>query len=86
MGVLVVMTVLWSFLLVAIVEISTVIVVGVPFGLTHDASVFWLVMQLVEILPSTLNWFLFPVVHGEWLHFLELLDWLVVFSFQDLVW
>ena len=85
-GVSVVMTVLWSFLLVTIVEISTVIVVGVPVGLTHDAFVFWLVIQLVEILPSTLNQFLYLVVHDQWLNFLELLDWLAVFSFQDLVW
>ena len=40
MGFSVVMTVLWSFVLAAIVEISTATSVGVPIGLTHDASVF----------------------------------------------
>ena len=80
MGVLVVLTVLWSFVLTVIVEILAAIVVGVPIKLTHDAFVFWLVLQLAKILPSTLNWFLCSIVHGQLLHFLELLDWLVVFS------
>ena len=48
-GVSVVMTVLWSFVLAATVEILVATTVGVPVGLTHDASVFWLVLQLAEI-------------------------------------
>ena len=80
-GVLVVMIVLWSFVLAVTVEILAAVAVGVPFGLAHDAFVFWLVLQLEKILPSTLNWFLCSIVHGQLLHFLELLDRLVVFSF-----
>ena len=57
------MTVLWSFVLAATMEISVATAVGVPVELTHDASVFWLVLQRAEILPSTLNWFLCSVVH-----------------------
>ena len=62
-GVLVVMMVLWSFVLTITVEILVAIVVGVPIGVTHDAFVFWLVLQLLKILPSILNWFLCSVVH-----------------------
>ena len=62
-GVLVVMMVLWSFVLTVTVEILVAIVVGVPIGVTHDAFVFWLVLQLLKILPSILNWFLCSVVH-----------------------
>ena len=72
------MTILWSFVLAATMEISVATAVEVPVRLTHDASVFWLVLQLAEILPSTLNWFLCSIVHGQWLHFMELLDWLGV--------
>ena len=64
-GVLVVMTVLWSFVLAATMEISVATAVEVPVRLTHDASVFWLVLQLAEILSSTLNWFLCSIVHGS---------------------
>ena len=62
-------------------EILVAIVVGVPIGVTHDAFVFWLVLQLVKNLPSTMNWFLCSVVHGWWLHFMELPDWLAVFDY-----
>ena len=62
-GVLVVITVLWSFVLTVTMEILATIVVGVPMGLTHDAFVFWLVLQLAKILHSTLNWFLCSVVY-----------------------
>ena len=35
------------------VKISVATTVGFPIGLTHNAFVFWLVLQLAEILPLT---------------------------------
>ena len=38
---------------VVTVKISVATTVGFPIGLTHNAFVFWLVLQLAEILPLT---------------------------------
>ena len=54
-GVSVVMIILWSFVLAVTVEISATKIMGILVKLTHDAFVFWLVLQQAKNLPSTLN-------------------------------